>query len=103
MKRQKISLSDRLAELDQEEAAQDMAMWGGVAAGFQTDRNSLVNSPKYQQIVALLHETPLLVAPCLRWLQQKRAQLATVQLQALYTPEELEQMVRDLPKETKHG
>lgn len=103
MMRQKISLSERLAELDQEDQAQDIALWGGVATGFQADRNSLVSSPKYQQIVALLHETPLLVAPCLRWLFQKRSQLNTVQLQALYTPEELEQMARELPKETKHG
>lgn len=86
---QKQTLTQRMAELDADAAAEDAALWGNVASS-----SSLVQSPKFQQLVAILHENPLLVAPALQWLMEKRAALSLAQLQVLYTPEQLEAMAK---------
>ena len=91
----KQSLKEQLATLDEEIRAEELALWGGVQAG-ATGRVDLVTSPKFREIVAILHEQPLLVAPTLKWLMVKRADMAKAQLGALYTPDELDEMAKQL-------
>ena len=87
------SLKDRMAALDEETRAEEMALWGGVAQGVGGRGHvDLVTSPKFREIVSLLHEQPLLVAPALEWLRQKRAAMSMAQLEVLYTPEQIEEM-----------
>lgn len=88
-------LADRLQKMDEESRSEDMALWGGVAGMSSSGQTDLFNSDKFKAIVAILQQQPLLVQPALTWLQAKQAELARVQLEALYTPEQLEQMVSD--------
>lgn len=88
------TLAERLGEMDAaDDAAEDAALWGNVSSA-ATSQASLANSPKFQQLIAILYENPILVAPALKWLVEKRAALSLAQLQALYTPEELDALVR---------
>jgi len=51
------------------------------------------------QIVAIaktLNDNPLLITPATRWLQQKLAEMAGAQLSVLYTPEELDEMRKNV-------
>lgn len=92
----KKTMSEQLEELDRESQADDLSLWG-MAMGGQP--SSVINSPKFQSIVAALTENPILVAPTLAWLQEKRAAIARAQLQTLYTSEELEAMYDSVRKD----
>ena len=85
-------LADRLAKMDEESRAEDLMLWGGVQGMAGSDNVDLFRSPKFKEVVGILQQQPLLVQPALNWLRQKQAELARVQLEALYTPEQLEQM-----------
>lgn len=47
-------------------------------------------------VVRLLQECPLLGPPCVKWLQQKKAELSMAQLKVLYSPEELQAMLEQV-------
>lgn len=86
---------EQLTNMEQEAQAEDAALWGGVQGNFaaQTD---LINSPTFREIISILHQNPLLVAPVLKWLKLKRAAMARAQLDVLYSPEELEEMMKSV-------
>lgn len=56
--------------------------------------NDLVRSPKFQEIVKLLHAEPMFVEPTLLFLQEKQQKVAMAKLQALYTPEQLDALIK---------
>jgi len=88
---------ERLTELDKEIQSEEQLLWGGVqgSLGTQTD---LINSPKFQEAFKLLAAEPILVAPVLRFVQEKMAAMALAKLQVLYSPDELERMLNDARK-----
>lgn len=88
------TITEQLAKIEQESQEEDRALWGGVQGGFL--KNDLANSPSYREILTILQDTPLLVAPALQWLKKKRAEMAAAQLGVLYTPEELEEMKKSV-------
>ena len=87
-----------IAELKvmEEEAAQDDITLWGTAVGGAAQSNDLTNSPAYREIVTILHQTPLLVVPTMKWLKAKTAEMARAQLNALYTPGELAGMMKSV-------
>jgi len=87
----------RLAEIEDSSREEELSLWGGVQGSF-TQQTDLSNSPNYKEIVSILHQNPLLVAPTLKFLQVRRAAMAKAQLDVLYTPEELEQMMEEAKK-----
>lgn len=87
------TLVEYLEKIEQETQAEDAALWGGVQGVFQND---LTNSPAFREIITILNQNPLLVAPALQWLQFKRAEMANAQLSVLYTPEQLEEMKKSV-------
>jgi hypothetical protein len=87
------SLSEMFKQYDEEQGKLEQEMWGARAP-----RNSLANSPKFQAILAILQDQPILVEPTLNWLMERRAALAQRQLEVLYTPEQLEAMYAALEK-----
>lgn len=56
-------------------------------------------SPKFQQITVILNENPILIGPCLEWLGHKQAEIAMATLNALYTPEQIEAMKKQMIKD----
>lgn len=58
-------------------------------------------SPKEAAIIQILRDKPILVTPCLMWLQKTRAQLSTAELGVLFTPEQIEAMRQELAKVDK--
>lgn len=57
----------------------------------EQQRNEITN-PKIVSIAQFLEANPLLVEPCLRWLQQKNAEMNAAQLAVLYSPAELDEL-----------
>lgn len=88
------TIAEQLSAIEEDSRAEDLALWGGVQGGFL--RNDLTSSPAFREIITILHDTPLLVAPVLRWLKIKRAEMASAQLSVLYSPEELEEMKKSV-------
>lgn len=86
----RLSLKEMVDDLDAQIAAEEQMLWG-THAGVD-----LSNSGKFKEIVQILHEQPLLVQPVLEWLRQMRAKMAMAQLQVLYTPEQIEDMSKQL-------
>jgi hypothetical protein len=84
----------QLEKIEDGAKEEEQALWGGVQGSF-TQQTDLSNSPNYKEIVTILHQNPLLVAPTLKFLQVRRAAMARAQLEVLYTPEELEQMMEE--------
>ena len=84
------SLKEMVDELDAQVEAEEQMLWG------TSNGVNLVNSPKYKEIIQILHEQPLLVQPVVEWLRQMRAKMAMAQLQVLYTPEQIDQMTQQL-------
>jgi len=87
----KTSLSDMkefLENADDAIAKQSQLLFGNTVAAV----DKLAGSAKYQEILKILHDQPILVEPTLNWLRNKTSELATAQLSALYTPEELEEL-----------
>lgn len=87
---ERVSLREQLASLDEEIEAEEYRLWGRVAG--PAGGVDLSNSPRFKEVVTILHEQPMLVAPALEWLRVKRAAMARAQLEVLYTPEQLEEM-----------
>lgn len=82
-----------LEELDKREAedqAEDAALFG------PQNREPLAASDKYKAIRQILNQEPILVQPCLQWLQLKLAELANAKLATLYTQEQLEEMRKQI-------
>lgn len=92
-KNSRPSLREMFADYDAEQSMLEQDMWGT-----QAPRNSLANSAKFQAVLAILQEQPILVEPTLNWLMEKRALLAQKQLEVLYTPEQLEAMYEAMEK-----
>ena len=95
-----FNIKDVLDKIDNEVDQEAYSLWGSSGLGSQQDTD-LFNSPKFQEIVYLLLKSPILVAPTLNWLQSKHAEIARAQLEALYTPEQLEAMYAKVQNETK--
>jgi len=55
-----------------------------------------VVNPQIVAIAKTLNDNPLLITPATRWLQQKLAEMANAQLSVLYTPEELDEMRKNV-------
>ena len=88
---------EQLKTIEDGSREEELALWGGVQGTF-TNQTDLTNSPNYREIVAILHKSPLLVAPTLKFLQVKQAAMARAQLDVLYTPEELAKMMDETNK-----
>lgn len=86
----RLSLKEMVAELDAQTAAEEQQLWGAPGGV------NLSNSPKFQEVVRILHEQPLLVQPVLEWLRSMKSRMAMAQLQVLYTPEQIEAMTKQL-------
>lgn len=86
---------EQLTNMEQEAQAEDAALWGGVQGNFAA-QSDLINSPTFREIIGILHQNPLLVAPVLKWLKLKRAAMAKAQLDVLYSPEELAEMMKSV-------
>jgi hypothetical protein len=93
--RERVSIREMLSTLDQETSDEEIRLWGKATNGTTSHKVDLSDSPKYQEIVALLHDQPLLVHPTLEWLRTKRAQMAQAQLSVLFSPEELQAMYEE--------
>jgi len=91
----KRTLSKRLAEIEAEVDAEESAMWGTVQQQ-QAPRDSLLNSSKFREIIAILSGLPLLVQPTLNWLRSKQAEMSMAQLRALYTDEQINAMYKEM-------
>jgi len=89
------TIAEQLTLLEQETQAEDLALWGGVQGNFAA-QSDLINSPTFREIISILHQNPLLVAPAVRWLKLKRAAMAKAQLNVLYSPEELDEMMKSV-------
>jgi len=70
---------------------QELDLWGTPTQG----PVDLRTSPKFQEIVSMLHEQPLLVSPVHEWLKVKQSQMAQAQLVVLYGQERTEQMMEE--------
>lgn len=79
---------EMLKALDAEQAQLQANMFG--PGGGQVD--ILANSAAYRAIVDILHAKPIMVTPCLRWLNQKLAGISMAELRQLYTEEEINEM-----------
>jgi hypothetical protein len=95
-----FSIKDALDKIDDEVDQESYSLWGGTGLSNQQDTD-LFNSPKFQEIVYLLLQSPILVAPTLNWLRLKQGEIARAQLEALYTPEQLEEMYKEVQNETQ--
>ena len=93
----RLNLTEMLNKLDEEDAREDWELWGNVKPGGQD--TDLFQSPKFQEIVHILLTDPILVAPSLNWLKQKQSDMARAKLEALYTPEQLEEMYKEVADE----
>ena len=58
----------------------------------------LFQNPKILQILKSLVKNPLMIQAVSSFTQRKESEIALAQLQALYTPEELEEMTKNLTK-----
>lgn len=58
----------------------------------QERAGNTISNPKIVSIAQFLEANPLLVEPCLRWLNQKNAEMNAAQLSVLYTPAELDEL-----------
>jgi len=89
---------EALDKIDEESAREDWERWGQTdpTQGPSTD---LFNSPKFQELVHVLLQNPILVAPALNFVKLKQAQMARAQLETLYTPEQLEEMYNNLDEQ----
>lgn len=83
-----------LAQVDSDADAMEASMSGSLS---QKDTD-LFNSPNFIELVHILLADPMLVVPCLNWLHQKQAIIATAKLEALYSPEELAALRKSLPE-----
>jgi len=93
---QNKTISEQLATIEQESLREDIALWGDVQGGFDNQQSDLINSSTFKEIISILRENPLLVAPMLQWLKIKRAAMSRAQLDVLYTPEELAEMMKSV-------
>lgn len=91
----KESVVEQLKTIEEESRDEEARLWGGVQGGFNSE-DDVTNSPAFREIVQVLRDNPLLVAPTLQWVRRKRAEMAAAQLHVLYSPEELEQMKESL-------
>ena len=91
----KKKLSERLNELESEVNAEEAFLWGTVQQQ-QAPQNSLLNSAKFREIIAILDSLPLLVQPTLNWLRIKQADMSMAQLRALYTDEQIKAMYKEM-------
>jgi len=90
------TIAEQLAVIEQESLREDIALWGDVQGGFDNKQSDLINSSIFKEIISVLRENPLLVAPTLQWLKIKRAAMSRAQLHVLYTPEELAEMMKSV-------
>lgn len=88
----KLNIIEALNKIDEESAREDWELWGNTQAGIGSKETDLFKSQKFQEIVHILVNQPILVGPTLNWLYAKQAQIARAQLEALYTKEQLEEM-----------
>jgi len=84
------SLKEMVDELDAQVESEEQLLWGSPGGV------NLANSPRFKEILQILHEQPLLVQPVVEWLRQMKAKMAMAQLQVLYTPEQIEEMTQQL-------
>lgn len=90
----------KLKEMEEAIEAEEAKMFGNVqASGLRT--LDLERSPKYKEVLKILHASPILVEPTLRWLQKIQSKLAAAQLSVLYTSEELEELRKQYAAELK--
>lgn len=89
---------EQLKIMEDESQREDISLWGSALGGAQTPSSTqdLSNSTAYREIIAILHQTPLLVGPTNKWLKIKMAEMARAQLNILYTPEELAEMMKSI-------
>ena len=87
---------DRLKEDIRNEESENEALWNQAMTQTQSPQTDLTNSPKFQEIVAILYQDPILVQPVLNWLKQMKARIARAQLEALYSEEELEELYKSV-------
>jgi len=59
---------------------------------FGVGQKQLDIPPRVFEIVKLLLAKPILVQPCLQWLNERLALLAQAELNVLYTPEQLAEL-----------
>jgi len=62
----------------------------------EQQRTPEITNPNVLAVARLLVDNPLLVVPTLRWVQTKIAEMAGAQLSVLYTPEELDEMRKNV-------
>lgn len=93
---------EKLKEMEEEAQQEELSLWGSAIGGNNVAGGvDLSNSPKYREIVALLHQTPLLVNPTLKFIQTKMVALSRAQLAALYTEEEIQELVKEAQEAAK--
>jgi len=93
-----FNIAEALDKIENDVDREEWSLWGGQQPGNQN--TDLFQSPKFQDIVQLLMQSPILVAPTLNWIRKKQAQIAQAQLQTLYTQEELEEMYKQVENES---
>lgn len=65
----------------------------------QAEQHSIFKSPKFQKIVDMLEQYPILVEPTLNWLLEKNARMHRAMMNELYTPEQLAELEKQLEEE----
>lgn len=100
MAKDRFNILEALNKIEDESMQMEQELWGSVRPGAPQDTD-LFSSPKFQELVQILLSDPILVAPTLNFLTAKQAQIAQAKLEALYTPEQLEEMYKDLQEKDK--
>ena len=91
---------EKLKEMEEEAHKEDISLWGNaMGAAAPNAPTDLTNSPKYREIIGMLNQAPLLVGPTLNWMKLKMAAMARAQLDVLYTPEELQELIKETSQE----
>lgn len=94
---------NRLAEIDAEAQAYELATFGIGGPQQPTreipeirDNNGMPLGDRLNELIRLFQAQPILLPPVLAWAQQKHAEIEFAKLSALYTPDQIEEMRRQL-------
>lgn len=84
-------LAQQLAQIDAADPIPEMDLLPGGGIGLTEREGEPTITPKMASIVAELQSDDglLLVEPTLRWVQQKKGEMAMAKLRVLYTDEEI--------------
>jgi hypothetical protein len=88
-------VAEFFSKVDEDSDQDELNLFGSMGSK-SPQSTDLFASPKFREIVDILLSMPILTTPTLNWLKNKQAQIARIQLEALYTKEELTEMYKNI-------